>query len=37
MIELRAYQGLIRNHVQLADELGVDVDGSRVANARRGF
>lgn len=27
MIELRAYQGLIRNHVQLADELGVDVDG----------
>ena len=25
MIELKAYEGLIRNHVQLASELGVDV------------
>ncbi len=27
MIELKAYQGLIRNHAQLAAELGVDIDG----------
>ncbi len=27
MIELRAYSGLIRNHVELARELGIDVSG----------
>ena len=27
MIELKAYEGLIRNHVELAGELGVDIAG----------
>ena len=27
MIELKAYEGLIRNHAQLADELGLSVEG----------
>ena len=27
MIELKTYQGLIRNHVELAAELSVDIDG----------
>ena len=27
MIELKTYAGLIRNHKELADELGIDIDG----------
>ena len=27
MIELKAYEGLIRNHAELAAELGVDIAG----------
>ena len=27
MVELRAYEGLIRNHVELASELGVSIEG----------
>lgn len=25
MIELKAYEGLVRNHIELADELGIDI------------
>ena len=27
MIELKAYEGLFHNHVELAEELGVDIAG----------
>ena len=27
MVEVKAYEGLIRNHVELADELGVEIEG----------
>lgn len=33
MIEVKAYAGLIRNHKELAAELGVDIDG--LARAER--
>ena len=27
MIEIKAYQGLIRNHAELAEELGLSISG----------
>ena len=35
MVEVKAYEGLIRNHVELADELGVEIEGAGASTERQ--